>query len=78
MTHQDAKAAFDTFKAAKADPSLTNSEIVTKHNQLYEKQRVLKLAGDAAEVAKKNAELVAEVARLKAQLGQKGGKSAAA
>jgi hypothetical protein len=64
MTAMDAKAAFDAFKAAKADASKTNGEIVTQHNKLYEKQRLAKLAGDAAELAAENAKLKAQIAQL--------------
>jgi hypothetical protein len=76
MTPQDAKSAFDAFKAAKADGSMTNQQIVTRYNKLYEQERQLRKAGEAQ---KKVDELQAENARLKAQLaGGKSGKSAAA
>jgi hypothetical protein len=78
MTLAEATTTFNAFKAAKADPTKTNAEIVTLHNKLYERQRLAKLAGDAAEEKAKNAELVAENARLKAQLAGKSGKSATA
>ena len=75
MTVADAKAAFESFKSAKADASQTNQQVVTAYNKLYEKARQLKLAGEAQ---KKAEELVAENTRLKALVeGKKAvGKSA--
>ena len=64
----DAKTAYEQFKAAVSDGKMTNGQIVTQVNKLYEKMRLAKLAGDAAVEKAKNAELVAENARLKAQL----------
>lgn len=69
MTQTEAQSAWEAFKAAKADPTKTNGEIVTLHNKLYEKQRVLKLAGDSQ---KQLAEKDAEIARLKALVDGKG------
>ena len=68
MTQQDAKSAYEQFKAAKADPAMTNGEIVTKFNKLYERERQLRKAG---EVQKQVSELAAENARLKAELAGK-------
>jgi hypothetical protein len=68
MTQLDAKQMFDTFKAAKADPAMTNGEVVTKFNKLYEKERQLRKAGEAQ---KKVQELEAENARLKALVDSK-------
>jgi hypothetical protein len=74
----DAKTAYEQFKAAVSDGKMTHGQIATKLNQLYEKQRLEKLAGDAAAEKQKNAELVAENARLKAQLEAGKGKAKAA
>jgi hypothetical protein len=57
----DAKTAYEQFKAAVSDGKMTNGQIVTQVNKLYEKMRLAKLAGDSA--AKD-----AEIARLKAEL----------
>jgi phage replication-related protein YjqB (UPF0714/DUF867 family) len=65
----DAKQTYEAFKAAKADPSKTNAEIVTQVNKLYEKMRLAKKAGEAEQ---KLSELAAENAKLKAQLEGKG------
>ena len=76
MTQQDAKAVFEAFKSAKADPAMTNGQIVTRFNKLYEQERQLRRAGEAQ---KQVSELAAENARLRAQLeGKKptAGKSA--
>jgi hypothetical protein len=64
----DAKTAYEQFKAAVSDGKMTNGQIVTQVNKLYEKMRLAKLAGDAAVEKAKNAELVAENARLRQQL----------
>jgi hypothetical protein len=69
----DAKQIFEAFKAAKADSSMTNGQIFTRHNQLYEKQR---LAAKAAEIQKQAeaamAEKDAEIVKLRAELAGKG------
>ena len=70
MTVADAKSAWEQFKAAKADPSKTNGEIYTHYNKLYEKQRQLKLAGNAAELAAENAKLKAQLAQLEKAKGK--------
>jgi hypothetical protein len=67
MTQQDAKAVFEAFKSAKADPAMTNGAIVTRFNKLYEAERQARKAGEAQ---KQLAELTAENARLKAELGK--------
>lgn len=75
MTQQDAKAVFESFKSAKADPALTNQQIVTRYNKLYEAERQLRKAGElqkqAAAAQKQVEELAAENLRLKAQLEAK-------
>jgi len=68
MTQADAKAIFEAFKSAKADGSLTNQQIVTRYNKLYEQERQLRKSG---ELAKQVGEKDAEIARLKLELAGK-------
>jgi cell division protein FtsB len=68
MTQADARTVFESFKSAKADPALTNQQIVTRYNKLYEQERQLRKAGEAQ---KKLQELEAENARLRAQVDNK-------
>jgi hypothetical protein len=64
----DAKQTYEAFKAAVSDGKMTNGQIFTQVNKLYEKMRLAKIAGDVAEKD-------AEIARLRQQLEKEGKKA---